>query len=522
MFKKGIFLLVMLLAVGMIMVSCATDAPATDDGPAEAISPKHGGVLVSAYYSPTNLDPAFLSTVADDQIARQWCDFLVFIGEDSEPDQSRGVAESWSVDDTGTLWTFDLRQGVLFHDGKEMTSRDVKFTFDRLRDPEIGSATVGMYENIVDITAPDDYTVVFELANTNADFLKDLGDYHALIVDADNDDFNLNWNGTGPFMIESYTPEDRIVLTRNPNYWMSDADGYPLPYLDGHEIIFLADSSAQVEALRGGQISYLIYVPTEFVPMLEEDPNISVYQAPSNTAYVLRMRSDEGPTSDVRVRQALKAATDRSEILEGAFGGLGVTGRDTPIGPAYGDFYLDVPEPVRDVEKAKELLAEAGYAEGLDIVITTQESSPIPTMALIWQEQLAEAGVNLEVQLVPSDVYYGADNMWLEVPIAITDWGSRPYPQPYLDLAYVTDAQWNESHWSDPELDELAALAAVEVDHDERVRLYHQIQEIFIERGPIIIPFFSNNLWAASIELKGVVPASSLGSALDLRFVYFE
>jgi peptide/nickel transport system substrate-binding protein len=519
--KRIAFLLIVLLTAGLLLVSCAPDTPAVDE-PAEALSEKHGGTLRTAYYAPVNLDPAFLSTVADDQIARQWGDFLVFIGEDNEPDVNRGVAESWEVDETGTKWTFFLRQGILFHDGKEMTSRDVVVSFDRLRDPELGSSTVGMYENILNITAADDYTVVFELANPNADFLKDLGDYHALIVDADNEDYATNWNGTGAFMIERYVPEDRMVLVRNPNYWMTDDDGLPLPYLDGIEIIFLSESSAQVEALRGGQVDYVIYLPTEFIPMLEEDPNVEVYQAPSNTAYVLRMRSDEGPTADVRVRQALKAATDRSAILDGAFGGLGTTGRDTPIGPAYGDFYLDVPEPVRDVEKAKELLAEAGYADGLDLTIHAQESSPIPTMAIIWQEQLAEAGVNLEIQLVPSEVYYGAENMWLEVPLGITDWGARPYPQPYLDQAYVTDALWNESHWSDPELDELAAQVRTELDYDERVRLYHAIQEIFIERGPIIIPFFSNNLWGASVNLKGVVPTSSYGTALDLRFVYFE
>lgn len=521
MLNKMAVLLAVLLIASLVLVSCGPTETVDEERPEEGISPKHGGVLRSAYYAPVNLDPAFLSTVSDDQIGRQWGDFLVYIDEENQPDASRSIAGSWEANDEATLWSFNLRQGVLFHDGKEMTSRDVQFTFDRLRDPDIGAATVGTYSNIVDILTPDDYTVVFELENPNPDFLKDLFDYHALIMDADNEDFATNWNGTGPFMIESYLPEDRIVFVRNPNYWMTDAEGNPLPYLDGIEIIFLSDSSAQIEALRGGQIDYLIYLPTEFIPMLEADADIEVYQAPSNTSYVLRMRSDEGPASDVRVRQALKAGTDRSAILEGAVDGLGTTGRDTPIGPAYGDFYLDVPEPERNVELAIQLLAEAGYADGLDIVITTQESSPVPAIATIWQAQMEEIGVNVEIQLVPSDLYYGADNMWLEVPFGITDWGSRPYPQPYLDLAYVCDAQWNESHWCDPELDELAAAAAMEMDHAERVRLYHEIQEIFIERGPIIIPFFINNLWGATTQLEGVVPTSGLGTALDLRTVYF-
>jgi len=519
-FKRLCILLTLMLTAGLILASCGPQDTADVD-PVDEDS-KYGGILRFAFYAPTNMDPAFLSTIADDHIARQWSDFLVFFDEENNPDPSRSIAESWDYDEAGTTWTFNLRQGIKFHDGKEMTSRDVKFTFDRLRDPAVGAPTAALYSNIQDITAPDDYTVVFHLKNPNPDFLKDLFDYHALIMDADNTDFATNWNGTGPFIIDSYIPEDRLIFRRNPNYWLKDEEGNQLPYLDGMEFIFMPESSAQVEALRGGQVDYLIYLPAEFVPVLEADPNIELYRKPSNTHYVLRMRSDRPPANDVRVRQALKAATDRSAILEGAIGGLGVTGRDTPIGPSFGEFYLDAPEPERDLEKARQLLTEAGFADGLNITLYTQETSPVPFIATIWKEQMAEAGVNVEIQLVPPDVYYGADNMWLEVDFAITDWGSRPYPQPYLDLAYTTEALWNESHWSDQELDELAAAAAKEMDHAARLRLYHQIQEIFIERGPVIIPFFIDNMWAARANVEGIQPTRTLGTAVDLRFVYLE
>ena len=112
--------------------------------------------------------------------------------------------------------------------------------------------------------------------------------------------------GTGPFMIDKYLPEDRLTFKRNPNYWMKDAEGNQLPYLDGMEFIFMAEPSAQVEALRGGQVDYLIYLPSEFVKTLKEDQNIQVLEKPSNTAFVLRMRSDKKPFDDVKVRQAFK------------------------------------------------------------------------------------------------------------------------------------------------------------------------------------------------------------------------
>jgi peptide/nickel transport system substrate-binding protein len=287
------------------------------------------------------------------------------------------------------------------------------------------------------------------------------------------------------------------------------------------EFIFIPDSTAQVEALRGGQADYLIYLPSEYVSVLEGE-GLAVYQSPSNTAYVIHMRSDRAPAQDNKVRQALKLATDTEAILQGAFQGLGVAGGSTPFGPIYGEFYLDEPFPARDVEKAKSLLAEAGFAEGLTIELTCQDRSPVPSICTIWKEQLAEAGVTANINLVPTDVYYGADNLWLEADFAVTDWGSRPYPQPYLDLAYTCKAEWNESHWCDVELDTLSAQAAKELDPAARVEQYHEIQRIFNERGSIIVPFFINNLWGAAANLKGIAPTMGLGTAVDLRQVYFE
>jgi peptide/nickel transport system substrate-binding protein len=293
------------------------------------------------------------------------------------------------------------------------------------------------------------------------------------------------------------------------------------PCVDGIDFVFMGEPSAQVGGTARRQTDYLIYLPSEYVKPLSEDPNVVVYQKPSNTHYVAHMRSDRKPFDDVRVRQAFRAAIDRKAILDSAAEGLGVTGRDTPIGPAYADFYLDVPELPRDVAKAKQLLADAGYADGLKVTLIAQQISPVPAMATIMKEQLAEAGVDVEIQLMPSDVYYGADNTWLEADFAITDWGARAAPQNYLNLAYTCDAKWNESHWCDKESTSCPRPRS-EGDRAKRAELYKKIQEIFIERGPVLIPFFGNSLWGASAKLKGVVPTGYLGTAVDLTQVYFE
>jgi len=482
----------------------------------------YGGTLRQAFFAPGSLDPAFLGDIAGDEIGRFWGDFLVYVDEGLRPDPKRSLAEKWTTSADGLTWTFTIRRGVKFHNGEELKAGDVKFTFDRLRDPALGAATVGLYSNVTDISTPNDYTVVFKLKQVNPDFLTDLGDYHTVVVWSGTKDFVKEHIGTGAFVVESYLPEDRMTFKRNPDYWRKDAKGNRLPYLDGIEYLFLSESSAQVEALRGGQVDYLLYLPSEYVKTVESDSNLVVYQKPSNTHYLAHMRSDRKPFSDVRVRQAFRAAIDRKAILEGAFQGLGVTGRDTPIGPAYADFYLNVPEIKRDLAKSKRLLAEAGYASSLKVTLVTQQSSPVPAMAAILKEQLAEAGVTVDIQLVPADVYYGADNLWLEADFAITDWGARAAPQNYLDLAYTCKAKWNESHWCDAELDRLTAAAAVEMNRSKRAELYKQIQRIFIERGPILVPFFNNSLWGATKKLKGIVPTGYLGTAVDLAVVYFE
>jgi len=497
----------------------ATSVPPTE---VAEIGPKRGGILKHAVHpSSGNFDPAFLSNVADDEIAQQFHDKFVYLDDDAQPDPDRSLAMGWESNEDGTVWIFELREGVTFHNGKDLTAKDVVFTYNRLCDPDIGAPTVSLYANIKEIEALDDYHIRFTLETTNPDLPLDLGEPYGTVVDSDVEDFTTNFNGTGPFMIETYLLEDRIVFKRNPNYWMADEGGHSLPYLDGMEFIFLAEASAQVEALRGGQVHWINYLPPEYVETIEADPDIEIAVKTGNFHYVIHMRSDRPPANDNRVRQALKLATDRSALLESAALGYGVSGRDTPIGPVYGDYYLDVPEPKRDIEKAKALLAEAGYPDGLEIELVTPEIGSVPGIATVWKEQIAEAGITANVRLSPIDFYYGSGE-WLECDFGITDWAGRSYPQIYLQLAYQSESSWNESHFQDEELDMLIKAAGQEMDHARRVELYHEIQEIFIERGPIIVPFFMDSMLAYRSDVKPGITMPFLAAIVDLRRVWLE
>jgi peptide/nickel transport system substrate-binding protein len=213
----------------------------------------------------------------------------------------------------------------------------------------------------------------------------------------------------------------------------------------------------------------------------------------------------------------MKLATDREAIFQAVSLGLGAVGRDSPIGPLFQAYYSEeTPIPPRDPEAARALLTEAGYPDGLELDLHVPDTGDRPDLAVILKEQWAEAGIIVNVIVEPESVYYG-ENGWLEVDLGITGWGSRPVPQFYLDVMLVTGAQWNEAHFSDPELDELAALAGTTLNEEERIEAYKEIQRILIERGPIIIPYFFAQLGAirntfTNFELKAFAGRTDLAA----------
>lgn len=475
-------------------------------------SPRRGGTMRRGWQPPTSLDPAAQASSTEIAAVAQLYDWFVWIDEKNQP--AKALAVNWENNREGTIWTFEVIKGVTFHNGKSLAAEDVVYTFNRLRDSATGGATATLYANIKDVAALDATHVRFTLDKPNPELPADLGDYHAAVVAKDTADFRRTANGTGPFILDRFSPEDRATFKRNPNYWMKD-----LPYLDGLQDIYSPQQSAQVEALRAGELDWVGGLSAELAETLKREGKANLFISEPNLHFALRMRSDRGPLMDNRVRQALRLGTDRAAILQGARLGYGVTGRDTPIGPIYGDYYLDLPEPKRDVERAKQLLKEAGH-ENLRLVLMAQNAFDVPKIAVIWKQQMAEIGVTVEINQVPPDVYY-QDSGWLEVDLGITEWALRATPQPYLQLAYTTGAKWNESHWTDPEVDRLTAQAAQEIDRAKRADIYKQIQRIFADRGPLIVPYFERTVVATSPKVRGLVVHPDF-SRSTMRSVWLE
>jgi len=474
------------------LAACAptTPAAAPDAGSGQAAATtQESATLRVAWEIPVQLDPAFASSDSEISILNCVYDYLVDV--DHRSNIQPRLARSWRVSEDELTYTFALQSGVTFHDGSPLTANDVVWTFDRLRDPELGLPTADLYANVASIEAVSDTEVAFTLTATNPFFLFDLSDNHAVVVPAESTDLGTTFNGTGPFRVLEYSPENRLDLEANPDYFIDGKPG-----VGRLEMIFFGDQTAGVDALRGGQVDLIQRMPTPLFQTLQGEPGLQAVNVATNGFDLVRLRSDRAPGNDPRVIQAFKLATDRQAIFETVTLGLGAVGRDSPIGPLFAAYYDEsMPIPARDPDAARALLVEAGYPDGLALDLHVPDSGDRPDLAVVLQEQWAEAGINVNVIVEPESVYYG-DNGWLEVDLGITGWGSRPTPQFYLDVMLVTGAQWNESHFSDAEFDALAATAGSTLDENERIAAYQEIQRILIERGPILIPYFFAQLGA--------------------------
>ncbi len=502
--NKRLHSVVILIAIALFFAACA--APASDEpisqdpAPTEELTEApaesaHSGVLRVGIEPIVQTDPAFISSDSEVLVAAHVYDYLVDIDPQSNPIPR--LATDWNTSDDGLTWTFTLAEGVTFHDGSAFSAEDVVWTFNRLRDPALELPTASLYGNIADVQATGDLEVTFTLTTTNPFFLYDLSDNHALILKAGTEDAATNFNGTGPFRVTEYLPEDRIVLAANENYFIEGQ-----PKLAGLEIIFFADATASVDALRGGQIDLVLRMSTELFESLQGADGINTYDIPTNGFDLIRLRSDRPPGDNPLVIQALKLATDRAAILELVQQGYGALGNDTPIGPLYAAFDSGEFPPARDVDAARDLLEQAGYDEGLTLDLHVPDSGNRPDLAVVLKEQWAEIGVTVNVIVEPESVYYGDDG-WLEVDLGITGWGSRPYPQFYLDVMLVCGAKWNESHFCDEEFDRLATIAGTTLDEAERIQAYHDLQALLIDRGPVIIPYFFAQFGAISGHFNG-------------------
>ena len=435
----------------------------------------------AATTSADTLDPAYRTSSTDGLFQTLVAEQLVRLDENLTP--TPHLAESWAANADGTEWTFNLREGITFHDGKPFVAADVVYTYQRLLDPDVASPGAGNLPGLEPdgITAPDDYTVVMRLTAPNVDWPEAITNSHTRIVPegATNADLAAQSLGTGAYRIDEFIPgEISTVFERNENYWQPG-----FPKVDFLEVIAIGEAEARLAAIRQGQVDILSEVPLASVSDLETDPDIEIVTNPIGGSSVAYCQIDVPPFDNNDLRLAIKYATNRPQHDDLVYGGRAYQMNDIPL-PGLVRFGLEGTRE-HNVAMAREHLNRAGYPDGIDLTLTLADMQDWTLWCPVWQQQLAEAGINVELDVTPADTYWG--DQWLSAPFAMTGWNVRTVDHG-LGLWYLSDADWNETHWASEEFDADLGAARATTDEAERTRLYHKLQQQIIDEGGHFVP----------------------------------
>ncbi len=482
-------LLVMLLALVVVVPTLAQD------------SGKNTLVMARAT-DATGLDPHTQTAFASFRLLELIYEPLVTV--DKDLNIVPALAESWKFADDAKTLTINLRKGVKFHDGSDLTSADVKATFERILKEDTGASARANFASIASIDTPDDATVVFNLSIADVPLLAAMSSLNAAIVTSEaatSGDFKATAVGTGPFKLESWTPDQKTILSANQDWWGGSIA------IDGIEIRIIPDETSIVAALRAKEIDFGIFNDPLAASTISDSDGLVVNKVPSISYHVLQLNPSRAPMDKLEVRQAMSCAIDRQEVLDTASLGNGtVTGPITV--PAY-----SVPTDQlfcykKDVAKAKELLAKAGVPDGFSIKVIAANAEP-PTAiseAQTIQAQLAEIGIKVEIESLELNTYV---DRWLagDFDAAVAANGGRP--DPYTMYArYWTKAGnlQKVANYIDDTLDDLMAKGRAETDPKKRYEIFAEFQKHITEVSPWIWLYNGFDYSAQQPYVKGFVP----------------
>ncbi len=453
--------------------------------------------------SADTADPAFNNTSHDGRLISAVYEQLAQFDESLKAVPV--LAESWEPDETGSEWTFKLRQGVTFHNGEKFTAKDVVYSYRRLLDPAVASPGAGNLSSVDPdgIEAVDDSTVRFKLTQPNVDFpLSTIFRQAYIVLDgASGDDLKGTVNGTGPFKLKEFTPgETPTVFVKNENYWQAG-----VPKADVLELTSISEAPSRVAALQAGQVDVIEDPPFTDLEALKSGADTAiVFQAKGNME-LIAMQTDKPPFDDNRVRLAMKYAMDRQGMLDLVAQGFGTLVNDIPISSMLEYGVPGVRE--RDVEMAKQLLSEAGYSNGLTVKLFVSDvQARFVEFATVYQQMAAEAGITVELDIKPADTYW--DVVWLKEPMYVSAYIARP-TDGMLALLYLSSADWNETNWRRTEWDDLFAKARATLDSDQRKALYRQAQQIIIDEGGHLVPYMVSTINATRKNVAGWLPSGT-------------
>lgn len=460
-------------------------------------TPKRGGTLILGLgggETTDALDPGTSDSPVPFSVNRQWGDTLVNVTPDGmiEP----RLAESLSSNDDGTVWTFNIRQGVKFHDGSDMTAEDVAQSLRRHSDENSKSGALGIMQGIAGI-AVEGNAVVLSLATGNADLPYLISDYHLLVQPNGGYDDPNAAIGTGAYKLVSAEPGVRYVFEKNPNDWDPNRGFY-----DGVEIIVINDATARTSALQSGQVHMINRIDPKVAKLLGRSPGILVENVSGRGHYVFIMHCNTAPFDNKDLRLALKYAINRQEMVDKILDGYGGIGNDIPINAAYPLFDETLEQRPFDTAKAAEHYKASGHDGSPITLIVADTAFPgAVDAAALFQQSAQAAGIPLEIQRVPDDGYWS--DVWNVKPFCASYWGGRPVQDQMYSTAYLSTADWNDTKFFNPEFDALVLEARAETDLARRQELYGQIARILHDEGGLICPMFNDFIDARSEKIAG-------------------
>jgi peptide/nickel transport system substrate-binding protein len=476
-----------------------------------------GGTVKAGIAMPHGaIDPILVNDSGSYQLIFQVAEFLCV----TQPDLTLKpvLAESWSHNEDGSVWTFKLRRGVKFHDGRIMRAEDVVASFDRLSDPAGASNALSVFKGLLSkggTRKVDDYTVAFHLDTPDGNFpyTVSIDNYNAVILPANyRGAYESDFMGTGPFRLEHYRPREGATFVRNPDYWGPKA----LP--DRIEFKFYSDIQPRLLALQSGEVDILDAVPVVMSPALRTNPDINVLRVRSANHRQLHMRCDAAPFSDKRVRQALALSLDRKKLVDGLCRGMAAMGNDSPFAPLFPSTDPTVAQRDQDLVKARQLMAAAGMAAGFDATLTTEHYTDIPEYAQLVQNFAKPLGIRIALKIESQALYYGksipGQSDWLDSVLGITDYAHRGAPNTLLGNPLVRRGPWNAAHFDSAAYDAMVLRYVKALDLQAQRSAARDIQELLLDETPLIISYFPDLLVPVRKGVTGLAPIAA-GLLLD-------
>ncbi len=408
------------------------------------------------------------------------------------------LAESAEVNHDGTEWIIRLHKGLEFHHGKTITADDVIFSLLRLTDPQLASPYAAYLYSLEreNVKKLDELTVRIPFAQGRGLVaLAECWMSWGGIVPTDYDPVN-NVIGAGPYKLKSFTPGQRSVFTRFENYYKTGQ-----PYADEIEIIDFLDQTSRLQALQAGQIDIATGVAHEHLPFINQDSRFALTASATDAFHSFEMNLSKAPFDDVRVRKAFRLIADREELVARVLHGRGQVANDI-YGPSDPTFNHAIPQRRQDIAEAKRLLAEAGYADGLDIELVTTTGVGL-NAAVVFSQQAKAAGVNVNVRPVDPSIFSGPRrNDWT---FSTGGGVSRPILLTVQQLDGPRAVN-NKTHFRDPRFGELITAALAQPDLELRKPLIHEAQRIQHDIGGMLIWGYGDVLDVATQNIAGIEP----------------